>query len=425
MRVWCRILVSAGVLLLGASAPLAGQRYGGAFGVYGGGSWISDLLPDDDAVEARLAPSWLAGVQIERWLGSGRVGLRLGAEYTERELENRVGSDFNLYSGELSLLFRLLPTDVRRSFAPYFAVGGGAAVFNAGAGPDPTVGYHEDPVTRPMATIGLGADLFARSPVGFEIEVADRILIESPFGDPATSSRVRPVHQATARLVLEVRSGRRREAPPVLAAAPQRREEVADRREPPVAEPPVERDGGRATESAKVPAEPAAPAAPDANTQPPTMILAGLAASVEANTAELARLRARIEEFGRMLEQRYAAAAPVTAAPWAGRLYTVQIGAFRTADSAQQLAERVRRTDGPVWVSQAVVNGQTYHRVRVGAHATLAEAQHRARQIRGEYGVPIWVAPISGSEVPATATATAPKPAGPAGSEPEAQPDRS
>jgi hypothetical protein len=436
MRVWCRILVSAGVLLLGASAPLAGQRYGGAFGAYGGGSWFSDLLPDDDAVEARLATSWLAGVQIERWLGSGRVGLRFGAEYTERELEDRVGSDFNLYSGELSLLFRLLAPDVRRSFAPYFALGGGAVVFNAGAGPDPAIAYHEDPVTRPMATIGLGADLFARSPVGFEIEVADRVLIESPFGDPATSSRIRPVHQATVRLVLELRSDRRREAPPVLAFSPERRADVADRREPPAAEPPaaeppVEREDGRESPAPKAPAEPETHAAPDPDAQPPAMILAGLAAAVDANTAELARLRARIDELGRMLEQRWASAAgaPASAAPWAARLYTVQIGAFRSADSAQRLAEHVRRTEGPVWVSQAVVNGQTFHRVRLGAHASLAEAQHRARQIRSEYGVPIWVAPVRGSEVPAAATAsatagaTAPKPAAPSGSEPDPDPE--
>jgi cell division septation protein DedD len=438
MRVWCRILVSAGVLLLGASAPLAGQRYGGGFGVYGGGSWFSDLLPDDDAAEARLATSWLAGIQMERWFGSGRVGLRFGAEYTERELENRVGSDFNLYSGELSLLFRLLPTDVRRSFAPYFALGGGAAVFNAGAGPEPSVGYHEDPVTRPVAIIGLGADLFARSPVGFEIEVADRILIESPFGDPSTSSRVRPVHQATVRLVLEVRSDRRREAPPVLAYRPERREEVVNRPEPPAAEPPIEQDAGLAAERVKAPAEPAmaapsepaAPAAPGTGTQPSAMILAGLAAAVEANTAELARLRARIDELERMLEQRWAAA-PVTAGTSTGRLYTVQIGAFRSADSAQRLAERVRRSDGPVWVSQAVVNGQTFHRVRLGTHASLAEAQRRARAISSEYGVPVWVAPVSGSELPAAATASAaagatePESAGPNGAEPEPQSDRS
>ncbi|HEX7090900.1 MAG TPA: SPOR domain-containing protein [Longimicrobiales bacterium] len=446
MRIWCRVLVSAGVLLLGANAPLAGQRYGGAFGIYGGGSWFSDLLPEDDAAEARMATSWVAGLQIERWLGSGRVGLRFGAEYTGRELEEPVVDDFNVYSGELSLLFRLLSPDVRRSFAPYFALGGGAAFFNAAVGPYPPIGYYEDPVTRPMATIGLGADLFARSPVGLELEVADRILIESPFGDPATSSRIRPVHQATVRLVLEVRSDRRREAPPVLAALPEGRADAADGREapaatppaaeppaaePPAAEPPVEQAGGWDGPAMKAPAEPEAHAAPDPDAQPPAMVLAGLAAAVDANTAELERLRARIDDFGRMLEQRLASAAgaPVTAAPWTGRLYTVQIGAFRSADSAQRLAEQVRRTDGPVWVSQAVVNGQTFHRVRLGAHASLAEARHHARQVRDEYGVPVWVAPVRGSEVPAAATVsatartTAPKPAAPQGAEPDA--DRS
>lgn len=397
MDVSCRSLVSAGALLLLANAPLSGQAFRGALSLYGGGSWFSDFAPGT-AFETRLATGWVGGFQTENW--AGRVGLRLNGEFTEREQDIGDGSDFNLYSADLSLLIRLLAPDPERVFAPYIALGGGALHVNSGFGPSLSANYYVDPVTKPIATAALGIDLFARSPVGLRLEIANRMILRSPFGDSATTARIEPVHQAVARLGLQLRSDPLPRERPLLAVAPPPAPQ--EQEEEQVVEPPPE--------ATQPPRE--EPAAPDPGAGALETRLDSVSATVEAHEAELARLRERMLEFERALAQQSAAAVPAVAArPIAARLFTVQVGAFRDQGRASELADRMRKTGIPVWVSQAAVNGQTYYRVRLGAVPNLAEARRLARRLRRDHSVSTWVAYIGPSDnvppdaVPATLAA--------------------
>lgn len=87
-----------------------------------------------------------------------------------------------------------------------------------------------------------------------------------------------------------------------------------------------------------------------------------------------------------------------------GRLYTVQVGSFISPDSARVWAERLERRGLPVWTEQAVVGGRRFHRVRVGATPSLAEARRLGDQIRRDYRWPVWIAPVEDNgAVPANA----------------------
>lgn len=87
-----------------------------------------------------------------------------------------------------------------------------------------------------------------------------------------------------------------------------------------------------------------------------------------------------------------------------GRLYTVQVGSFISPDSARVWAERLERRGLPVWTEQAVVGGRRFHRVRVGATPSLAEARRLGDQLRRDYRWPVWIAPVEdNADVPANA----------------------
>lgn len=99
--------------------------------------------------------------------------------------------------------------------------------------------------------------------------------------------------------------------------------------------------------------------------------------------------------------------APAAASvPTVRRLYTVQVAAFLSADSARLWSERLSERGLPVWVTEAQVGGRSYHRLRVGAHPDLAEVRKLARRIGREYKWPVWVAPVENTTmVPADAVA--------------------
>lgn len=78
-----------------------------------------------------------------------------------------------------------------------------------------------------------------------------------------------------------------------------------------------------------------------------------------------------------------------------GRLYTVQVAAFENARSATEWVERLRSQGLPVWNSLAEVRGQTFHRVRVGAVPTVAEARGLGAMITNRYEWPVWIAPLT------------------------------
>lgn len=88
------------------------------------------------------------------------------------------------------------------------------------------------------------------------------------------------------------------------------------------------------------------------------------------------------------------------------RLYTVQIAAYLSADSAQNLADRLTTRGLPVWTMEVRHGNQTYHRIRVGAHPGLREMRTLGQQISAQYKQNVWVAPVDMSaQIPATAVA--------------------
>jgi cell division septation protein DedD len=75
-------------------------------------------------------------------------------------------------------------------------------------------------------------------------------------------------------------------------------------------------------------------------------------------------------------------------------LYTVQVAAFLSADSARIWSDRLGRAGLPVWTTTAEVAGRTFYRLRVGAHPDIAGARRLGDRIRRELRWPVWIAPV-------------------------------
>lgn len=378
------LAVASFALLSGT--PLSAQNHREALGLYGGGSWFSELSPSE-AIDTRFETGWLAGLHVDNWLGSERVGFRVGASYADRRLETGSRSPYRMYSGELGLLVRILPAEPGRFIAPYIALGGGVMHMDAANDANPAQDdYYEDPKTLPIASIAVGADLFASSTVGLQIEVADRVLPESPFGDPALEREFRPVHHVVGRVSLMFRTKRTASPPPVLAAPrPVRRDtatvtavevRAAEPAEPRVAEPAV----GAATPEPLTPE----PAQPDP-------VIPAAAEPEPAPEPEPAR----------------ATDAPAPSAVATAPLFTVQLGSYRDPTGARVLADRARNLGLPVWISTVTVRGATFHRVRVGATPSRVEAMELARRLQTWLQLEGWVARVEPPDAPTEETITA------------------
>ncbi len=75
----------------------------------------------------------------------------------------------------------------------------------------------------------------------------------------------------------------------------------------------------------------------------------------------------------------------------AGKL-SVQVGAFAESRAAEQLAESLRSSGLPVYVSpSAVAEGEQRWRVRVGPVATREEAERIASRLKTKEKLPTWV----------------------------------
>ena len=186
MHLLLRAAATAAILLPLAVAPVSAQNYRGAFGIYGGGVWFSDLNNDGDfiidgvlfdpdfddiiivddfflldrAADLSLDAGWIVGTQLEYWFGNGRFGLRANGSYTERpfdldrsfldgiivdddddiivdffRFDDKFG-DVNVWFIDGDLMFRLLRPERNRTFAPYLTLGAGAVIYNpAGSRP--------------------------------------------------------------------------------------------------------------------------------------------------------------------------------------------------------------------------------------------------------------------------------------------------
>lgn len=77
------------------------------------------------------------------------------------------------------------------------------------------------------------------------------------------------------------------------------------------------------------------------------------------------------------------------------RLYTVQVAAFTSPDSARKWTARLNSLDLPTWTSVTELGGTTYYRVRVGAVPTVSDARRLGSLLSTRLEWPVWVAPIT------------------------------
>jgi cell division septation protein DedD len=70
--------------------------------------------------------------------------------------------------------------------------------------------------------------------------------------------------------------------------------------------------------------------------------------------------------------------------------WSVQVGAFGSADSARKLVTRLEAEGFEAYVSTARREGKTLHRVRVGSEAGRAEAESLAGRLKAR-GLPVSV----------------------------------
>ena len=84
--------------------------------------------------------------------------------------------------------------------------------------------------------------------------------------------------------------------------------------------------------------------------------------------------------------------------PLSGRFFTVQVGAFLNADSANGRRDRLADQGLPVWTTDQEVGGRMFHRVRVGAVSTGPEVRRLSEILAERYGFPIWLALVTSLE---------------------------
>ena len=136
------------ILAVLVAAPASAQRWKWDFGVYGGYSWFSPMLTEEDTglqddaagAEVHFDAGWLAGVQLGFNLRPG-LTLRVNTRYSDRPV---VGADIdtndfvtatNLWAASLDLLFRLRqPAEefAGMEMLPFLALGLGAKWMNPG-----------------------------------------------------------------------------------------------------------------------------------------------------------------------------------------------------------------------------------------------------------------------------------------------------
>ncbi|HUH12375.1 MAG TPA: SPOR domain-containing protein [Longimicrobiales bacterium] len=362
----------AALLLALLPAPVAAQALRASTNVYASGIWFSSLTPDGP-VDTRLQAGWLTGMQTERWL-SDALGVRLNAAYTERGFDYDGEVDVNFWLADVDLLYRIGSHFDR--VLPYAVLGAGVSHYNLGHGARiemPGASWIDHEVTRPVAVLGLGADVLPTHRMGFRVEVSDHLAFRSPAQHPDMNYGL--MHQVRFSSGMRVSLGEL-VGRPFLAR----------------------RSGGEPPEAGSVAVSATIAAGAEH---------AGLeaAAAARAMEARVVALQDSLAE-ARWRAERSARAYPAGARP---PLYTVQVAAFRdfTHAETELIAQRLRSRGLPVWLArEEAVDGGTLHHVRVGALGTEDEAYALARVLARDHGWPVWVAPIAfGDGVPSDAVA--------------------
>ena len=342
-------LVLALVLAVPA-APTQGQSRvpGLTVTLLGGASWDGDMEVSD--ANTKLEAGWLTGLQLEHYVGSGLLGLRLAGTYTQRENTDATG-EWNVLGADLGMLIR--PALLGESVHPYGVVSLGATMYQSATGSPPfgDGAFGDDPVYRARATVGLGLDISFVPQLGLRLEGADQITFPS-VGESPPADGVPVAHAAIALVGLQYRFGvtpDRMTRPRPRPAPEPEPEPVQEPEQPDEPEP-----------------EPRQEAAPEPAPQPEP---------AQEPTAEAAT-------------------------------FTVQVGTFLTPGTARRWGERLERRGIPVWYLDRTLGGTDVSRLRAGALSSEAAARQLAEIIRSSFGWDTSVEEIGPDEpVPADAVA--------------------
>lgn len=199
-------IATAAALAAVAAAPARAQDYEWAAGYNAGGVMFTPLNSNSGSTaDIELATGWILGLQFERWLGSGRLGLRVNGALTERELTipGTSSPDIGVWMADADFLLRLLPATPGRTFNMYLIAGGGVVRYKLGDGDFVNYGaanasYRGNDPPRWAAVGGVGFDIITgwswdREPIGIRIEAADHVALSSPF-DPIDGGDFSPIH---------------------------------------------------------------------------------------------------------------------------------------------------------------------------------------------------------------------------------------
>lgn len=201
-----RIPFAAVLALLATVAHAEAQQFRTAVGYGGGGVYVTPLNAGGDGPsdELLLDAGWITSAEIEHRVGSGWLGLRAHGGYTQRPfaLEDRT-LGINVWLADVGLVLRPFGPGPMRGISPFLSAGGGVVFYRFGRGDAVDLAaanarYPGDNERQWAAVAGVGIDVgpaldIQETPLGFRIEVADHIALQSPF-DPIAGSPFAPVH---------------------------------------------------------------------------------------------------------------------------------------------------------------------------------------------------------------------------------------
>lgn len=216
MRKVVVVVAFAGLAFMTGATGASAQDY--HFGAHWnvGGSYFTPLNSGGAAdVDIELDPGWIAGLQFEQWLGSGRIGWRLNGALSQRPLavpgEKR---NIGMWLADIDLLARFMPAEPDRTFNIFVSAGLGAIQYRLGDGPfidfvNADATYDGDDAPLLVAAGGLGADFLTGwswdgDPLGIRVEVVDHVAFRSPF-EPLSGGDFSPIHNV--RLVVGAFTG--------------------------------------------------------------------------------------------------------------------------------------------------------------------------------------------------------------------------
>lgn len=75
--------------------------------------------------------------------------------------------------------------------------------------------------------------------------------------------------------------------------------------------------------------------------------------------------------------------------------YAVQVASCESADYARYLVEKYTKREYDPYISEISVEGQLFHRVRLGPYETLSEAKEVQAKLLSDYTQESWIDPVT------------------------------